>query len=1020
MTPSASKCSSALAGLILLAAGALHSQVAPNESWRTIRTDHFYVHFTPELEELARRAAVNAESAYLRLSRHLTPPRGKVDLVVTDNLDLANGSATAFPSNRVIVYVNPPVFQSALRFTDDPIEVVVTHELVHTFHLDRVGGIWKVLQNVFGRYPLFFPNAYQPSWLLEGLAVYYESLITGAGRIVGSEHRMIAQSAALAHSFPRIDQLSLARPHFPYGVSAYAYGSLFVDHLARVHGDSTIRTFVEANSRQLIPLFLNPPARRAFRNSFTGEYRKWADSLVRNAPPAAPPMFGWRDLTVDGAYANFPRWLNDSTLVYTGTPGDESYGAYTLTLRTPNGPGPTLNDERDTANVEHLNVVRRRLGRRNSRSPNSILPDGSLLYSQIEFTDPYHLRSDLYVDRRGGGTRRLTRGARLAFPDARGDGLIAAVHTIPGGSRIALVAPDGKLITPITGGGADEHWTEPRWSPDGKHIASVRWTRGGTSQVVVIDTAGRVVQALISERAVSSTPSWSRDGRYVYFSSDRTGTPDLYRAPFAPAFADMRMVPGLQRVGDAQTGLFEPQPSPSDRDLAAVVFKADGYHVGVAPLDSNVQRPTPDAALLTRVAPQDLAPSTPHTAPSQRYTPWRTLRPTYFFPVVTASLANGHRVGAYTSGEDVIGRHAYQAELLVPTDNSGLTGILYYRNARLGQPLIETYATQDWENFARILDAAQQNRPVGMLRRRIREATLAVTYWRPRVRTSSYVSLGGGVEARDYAVDSLPLLDRIDSLYRRSFYYPRATLSIGWRNTQFPPLAISPEDGFSLATTSRVRWRTGDIKAATAGVVGTLAAFKSLDLPGFAHHVIALRGAGGIQDNRGTGYYEVGGLSSGTLDVLPGYVLGEGRRTFGVRGFLPASLLGIRALSGSAEYRAPLLLPGRGLGTLPLFLDRTSLTFFGDVGTAWCPGVFAARPAPSSSLCTQGHFDARFVFQDIRAIGSVGAELNADAAILSWDAPFRWRFGVAAQVVGQELISNDKPWTGYVTVGVPF
>src|SRR2546428_5034231 len=84
---------------------------------------------------------------------------------------------------------------------------------------------------------------------------------------------------------------------------------------------------------------------------------------------------------------------------------------------------------------------RQRIGRRNSRSPNSVLPDGSLLYSQLEYTSPYNVRSDLYVDppRKHGRTRRLTQGARLAIPDARADGLIAAVNIVPARSRIALV-----------------------------------------------------------------------------------------------------------------------------------------------------------------------------------------------------------------------------------------------------------------------------------------------------------------------------------------------------------------------------------------------------------------------------------------------------------------------------------------------------------------------------------------------------------------------------------------------------
>lgn len=1032
----------------------MDAQVKPNSDWRTIRTEHFYIHFTPELEVVARRAAVDAESAYVQLATHLHPPRGPIDLVLSDDVDFSNGYATPLPSNRIVMYANPPVFESALRFTDDPTQLVVTHELTHIFHLDRVGGIWRPLQKLFGRSPFFFPNAYQPSWLTEGLAVYYESKLTGSGRIEGSEHRMIARTAAAQHVFPRIDQLSLANPNFPYGYSVYAYGSLFMDYLARAHGDSSMRAFVESSSRQLIPFYINRPAKRAFRRSFTAEFRTWADSLVKSAPPWSPPIPGWRDLTVDGAYASFPRWLNDTALVYTGTPGRESYGAYKLSLRP--GVDAASQTTSPTPQTAHLTpaATRQRLGRRNSRSPNSVLADGSLLYSQLEYTSPYNVRSDLYVDRAKGGTTRLTHGARLAFPDARADGLIAAVQTLPAGTRISLVSSDGKHITPLTNGGPDEQWSEPHWSPDGTHIAAIRWTHGGTSEVAVIDTTGRIERSLIRERTVNASPSWSRDGRYVYFSSDRDGVMNLYRATFggsATRSADTTGVTSggvtsgvttavtsavgseVVRISEAQTGLFEPQPSPSGDLLAATIFRADGYHIGVAPLaDVRGQaaelivavQPRVDSTGIARQtsSPQPTAQSPePKAQGSERYSPWRTLLPRYWLPFFEVGLdSSSTRIGAFTSGEDVVGRHAYQALLFVPTDNSGITGSFYYRNATFGQPLVELVASQDWENYLRIFDQSQQSLPIGTLRRRTREATLALTLFRPRSRTSSYLSIGGGFEGRDYATNPAPLLSRIDSVFQSSYYYPRIVASAGWGNAQYPPLAISPEDGISLAATSRYRWRVSDSASNTISVVGAAAGYKSLDFPGFAHHVLALRLSGGVQDNRGTGYFEVGGVSGGTLGVLPGYSLGEGRRTFSVRGFPPAYLLGTRAFTGTAEYRAPLRLPGRGLGTLPLFLDRTGITAFGDVGSAWCPAIFINRPAPSTSLCTQAGFDNGVFFLEPHVIGSVGAELNISAAVLSWDQPYRFRLGIAAPVVGTDLYSGVNAITSYLTVGIAF
>jgi hypothetical protein len=289
-----------------------------------------------------------------------------------------------------------------------------------------------------------------------------------------------------------------------------------------------------------------------------------------------------------------------------------------------------------------------------------------------------------------------------------------------------------------------------------------------------------------------------------------------------------------------------------------------------------------------------------------------------------------------------------------------------------------------------------------------------------------------GAEIRDYATDSSTLITRIDSLYRQTFYYPRVVLSLGWSNVQFPPAAISPEDGFSVSATSRHRWRTDGFSSAagstagaetirlTSSIVSSLSAFKSLDLPGYAHHVLALNVAGGMEDNRSTGYFEVGGVSGGVLDIFPGYVLGEGRRTFSIRGFDPGAQVGIYAFKATAEYRAPILMPARGLGTLPLFFDRTSFTLFGEAGSAWCPGVFAARPAPAFSRCTPLEADAGIVFTEPNVMASAGGELALSAAILSWDVPYRFRAGAAFPFLGREFaFGNTKPRV-YFAVGASF
>src|SRR5262245_15310168 len=418
----------------------LPAQIDPSHAWFTIRTTHFYVHFTRPVEPLARRLAVHAESAYAALSKELHPPRGMIDIVLTDDSDRSNGSATPFPTNRIVVYANPPVSDGGLRYTNDWGQMVVTHELTHIFHLDRTRGAWALSQHLIGRAALSFPNLYQPSWLTEGIAVYEESRIAGAGRIEGSEHRMIARAAAMDGSFPGIGALSLSQGRYPFGSSAYAFGSLFIDYLARTRGEGHVRDLVEKSAASLVPYLLDIPARQSFGVSFSRGWRQFRDSVAHTIRVSdAAPLQGWRELTHDGVFAFTPRWISDTSIIYVGAPGRESFAAYRVGL-----------DGRRT-----------RVGRRNSSSANVPLPDGSLLFSQIEYVNAYSDRSDLWIQR-GRRQHRLTSGQRLSAPDVRADGSIVAVQIIPGATRLARVSSDGKTITPITSGSYDEQWTEPR------------------------------------------------------------------------------------------------------------------------------------------------------------------------------------------------------------------------------------------------------------------------------------------------------------------------------------------------------------------------------------------------------------------------------------------------------------------------------------------------------------------------------------------------------------------------------
>jgi WD40 repeat protein len=957
------------AALMLGAAQRVSAQLPPNEDWRTLRTAHFRVHFTPAVEEEARRAAVNAERAYTELATELVPPRGTIDLVLSDNVDFVNGYATPFPSNRIVVYAHPPTDASGLRNYQDWNALVVTHELTHIFHLDRTRGIWRLGQAIFGRNPLLFPNVYEPSWVVEGLAVYYESRLTGVGRLESGEHSMIARAAALANRLPTLQELSPETSRFPGGEVVYVYGSLLFDYLSRTRGPASVRDFVERGARTPFPFVLTWTSRRAFGESFQTAWNQWRDSLVREmrkTPAAGMPE--WRDLTPAGRTALFPRWLGDTAILYAGATGREVPAAYEVTL----------------------DGARRNIGRRNGTSPNIKLPDGSIVFSQPDYLDPYHIREDLYVQR-DGHQSRLTRGARLSTPDVRPDGEIVAVQAVAATTRLALVSPAGR-ITPITATSLDTQWMAPRWSPDGSRIVAIEQSRG-VSQFVILDREGHRLASFGASREINSDPSWSSDGRTVFFSSERAGAPQIFAA-------DLTKEPvAIARLTDVATGAFSPELSPDRGRLASVLFLADGDHIGIGPVPPPVRSAdTGEARVAYRANCANcvsiiagLPPAgTIDTSRATRYSPWRSLLPRYWQPVLESGTWEGTSLGATTGGYDIVDRHDYTVELLRNNRLDENSAWLSYRYAGLGLPLLDVYAAQEYSNSEFTLEGSPA---IAILKERDRTASLQATFVRPRYRTYSRFSFGGELETFSYATSPDSVLGLISSFFSRAHTLPSVVASAAWSNARRPELSISPEDGLSVSLNARQRWERGTAGQSTRSIVGVTSLYKSLDLPGFAHHVLALRAAGGIADERSFDLFSAGGISGTSVDVFPGISVGQPRRTFGVRGYPTSAERGIRAYSASLEYRAPLTNPSRGVRFIPVFFDKTSFSLFGETGRAFCPANAAALDGGICELAG----DANPVMT------SVGAELNIDTGI-QLDFPARLRFGVAFPLANREQV----------------
>jgi len=978
--------------LLLVAATTLSAQVDPRGSAQTLRTAHFRVHFEPSHEALARRAAAYAEQAWTQLASELAVPDVPIELLVADNLDVSNGFATPFPTNRIVVYALPPLFVPELRQYDDWLQLVILHELAHIFHLDRARGVWGVGRKLFGRNPTLLPNGVLPSWVIEGLAVHYEAKYTGSGRLVSSEWPMLARTAALRKRVPGPAAWSLATSRFPLGQHAYGYGAMLMAQLAARGDGDGMRRFVDGVAAHPIPFRLDHNARKAFGVSFTEAFDGFRDSLSALADTVRLRAAG-DTLRVARAvgmtwFAEQPRWESDSTLLVGMNNGEDVTGVYRARVR---GAGISLE----------------RLSRRNSLDANALSADGSLTWAQLDFEDPYVLRSRLWRTDSSGSESRLGTERRVLLPDARADGEVVAVRAVPGGTELVRVAADG-AVRVLVAGTLDTAYTEPRWSPDGTRLVAIRVVRGGVQQVVLLDTLGRVTDVVSSARGIASVPTFTPDGARVVWAGDRTGSLQL-----ETAWARDGAGAEVRTLTRSLTGVSAPAVSPRGDRVAALEYTLDGLQLVVLPMHEGERFVEADRmpGTVPYAAQSRAAAVVPDSSPSTPYRAWRQLVPRWWMPIVGEGSDGAATFGLSSSSSDIRRRHAWVAQLTRHPGRGELEGNASWRFSALPrvaswQPLVDASGVQRWDRFS-VVDSTRAE--VGALHRRSQIASAALTLSRPRVRVSSTLSLGVQLEQRDYATTPAPLLGSLDPLFARGTRYPSVFASGSFSNTMRAGRAISLEDGVSVSGAVQRRWRDDRPDLASWRTTVSMRGYKSLAWGGFARHALAVRASGGVTDRNSTAELSVGGTSGTRAELLPGLQLGDPSRLFPVRGFAPGVQRGSRAVSGSVEYRAPLGMPSRGLGMVPLFLDRVSVAAFADGGRAWCDGAVRAS-AQASVLCLPAAVRDGWM-------ASAGAELAMDLGV-QWDTPFRVRLGWAQPVVRPLDIARGG--TVFFTLGSSF
>jgi hypothetical protein len=930
----------AFVALLAWPAGAANN---PKLLWKTIETEHFRIDYYSTEDDVARHVAALAEGIYGRLAPSVGwSPSEKTEVVLADQTDGANGSASALPYNAVHLNVTAPDDMSPLGDVDDWYLELVTHEYTHILHTDHVTGIPALINRILGK--SFAPNQVEPHWMLEGLAVYEESERTSGGRLRSSMWNMWMRADVLEDNVAPLDVFSNVPRRWPQGNIWYVYGSFFMRWIAETYGEQAIRAMIDDYSRQIIPYAINRSVRRATGRTFEELFPSFVASLRRSfgAQADAARARGLREgirLTHTGNTYEHPRWLpanawpdHAGELAFFVDDGHTASGIWAL---------PLVRDEHGA--ILGSNEARRDLLiRTNGPAALTFFADGTAAFNSSDIHDNLFAFNDLFELPAHEKSPQGTEGARVRWTDGwralapalspdgrrvvfttnhRGTTYLMQADVVPAADHAG--AHDLANVRPLVRSAMFDQAFTPRWSPDGRHVAYSAWAHGGWRDVRIVDVSDGSFVEIAHDRAIDGDPVYSPDGKWLYFHSDRTGIMNVYAYEVATG--------RLKQVTNVINGAYQPEPSADGKWLAYVGYTHEGYDVFVIHLDESQWLEALPYVDTRPAPPPDPPPADVTPVP---YNPLHTLVPRHYSmpwnpPTLVLTPGNfGQATIITAAGADAAGHHAVSATLTIEWEHPELQPDVSYTYGRL--PF--DFSVHAFRSIAPRTDYKLGDNSLQWIEQDT-GITTELGYSLPRAFDSQGFAIAYTAANVTGQLPAAPLNPYdTPSIPSRGLL---GTAHLGWsfNNAQGWLWSVGAERGFNLGASFDVAtpWIGSDFFGYAINVN-----FNTyLQMPWLRHHTLALHAGGGVGgDNRGgRGPFYIGGFIDLPLVNVIQNSLIQGGVT--LRGYPVVAQAGDNYGLFNAEYRFPILNVDRGLSTLPLFLNRISGAAFVDCGSVF-------------------------------------------------------------------------------------
>lgn len=549
----------------------------PELDWFTFETKHFHIVYHESAKRTANTVAKIAEEIYAPItSLYQYEPGDKVTFVISDISDIANG-ATDYFGNRIEIFASGMDFE--LRGTHNWLRNVVTHEFTHMIQLQAALKFTKNMPAIYLQWLNYekerrpdilygYPNVIVslpisgtgvPAWLAEGTAQYQRQAL--GYDYWDAQRDMILRMYVLDDKMLTWGEMGQFSSYTSLKAeSIYNSGFALVRYISEKYGEDKLKdisyklgNLTNFSIDQAISDVLNIDGKTLYSN--------WKEYLKKDYNERIKDV---RNNKIEGniiekkGFANyFPKFSPDGKSISYLSNQEYDYGRTSLYIYDIKSKtkkfiaGPVSTSYSWSPDSKKIIYSKR-------NSPPTL--DGIVLF-------------DIYIyDTESSTETRLTKDLRAYSPAFSNDGKkICYLINKDGTLNLHIKDMNTGNFSPLTTFKNGEQIYNPSFSPNDSMIIA-EFSYHDSREIFLINTQTGEMEFIINQKNVDNrNPQFSKDGKTVYYSSNRTGIFNIYSYNLETKQSN--------QITNVLGGAF--MPSIDSSNLVYSTYTSDGFKIAL-------------------------------------------------------------------------------------------------------------------------------------------------------------------------------------------------------------------------------------------------------------------------------------------------------------------------------------------------------------------------------------------------------------------------------------------------------